>query len=127
MDQKTFYYVRIFTAVIVAAVCSVAAVQGNYILPLIVGVASAIAIYSMKKQVNGVLADERDYQIAGKAARWALYIYTIAAAVISLVLMAMRQNGPEYELAGQIFAYSACVVLIMQSLFFKIFARKSNG
>jgi uncharacterized membrane protein len=126
MDKKTFNYVRIFTAMIIAAVCSVSVTLGNYILPLVVGVTSAVVIYAMKKQVKGVLADERDYQVAGKAARWTLYFYTVAAAVSSLVLMAVRGNGSGYELAAQIFAYSACALLITQSLLFKIFSRTSN-
>ncbi len=127
MDKKTFYYVRIVTAMVVAAVCSIAVAQGNYILPLIVGITAAIAIYSVKKRVTGVLEDERDYLVAGKAARWTLSIYTIAAAIASLVLMAMRQNGPSYELVAQMFAYSACFLLIAQSLIFRSFSRKSNG
>jgi uncharacterized membrane protein len=127
MDQNTFHRVRIFTAIIVAGVCSVLVVQGNYVLPIIIGITAVTALYAAKKQVKGVLADERDYLVAGKAARWTLCIYTIAAAVGSLVLMALRQNRPDYELAAQILAYSACFLLIVQSLLLKFFLKKNNG
>jgi uncharacterized membrane protein len=119
MEQKTYNIVRIFCAMAVAGVCSIAVTQGNYVLPIIVGATAAFALYAMKKRVNGVLADERDYQIAGTAARWALYIYAVAAAVGSMVLMAARQGRPGFEPAAQILAYSACALLIMQGLFFK--------
>lgn len=124
MQQKTFYIVRIVFAIAVAMVCSVSVVQGNYVLPIIVAVTAAFGLFTLKKRVTGVLADERDYQSAGNAARWSLSIYVITAALGSLALMAMRANNQEYELAAQILAYSACALMIMQSLLFKYFQRR---
>jgi uncharacterized membrane protein len=121
MDKKTFYVVRIVFAMVVAAVCSISVVQGNYILPIIVGITAAFVLYAMKKRVTGVLADERDYKVAGDAARWSLNIYAVFAAIASMVLMASRAGNPQFELAAQILAYSACALLIAQSLLFKYF------
>jgi len=121
MNQKTFHIVRIFFAMIVAATCSISVVRGNYILPIIIGATAAIVLLAMKKRVEGVLADERDYQLAGQAARWALNIYAVIAAVAAMVLMAGRADNPQYELSAQILAYSACALMISQSLFFKFF------
>ncbi|MFA6376500.1 MAG: DUF2178 domain-containing protein [Candidatus Paceibacterota bacterium] len=124
MNQKTFYTVRIVFAMLVAAVCSIAVVQGNYILPIVVGITAAIALYMMKKRVNGVMADERDYRNAGDAARWSLNIYAVFAAIVAMILMAQRATDFRYELAAQILAYSACALMIMQSLLFKYFQNR---
>jgi uncharacterized membrane protein len=119
MNQKTFYTIRIVFAMVIAVVCSIAVVQGNYVLPIIVGVTAALVLFSMKKQVTGVLADERDYKIAGKAARWSLGVYAIVAAIVSMVLMARRVDNPGCESIALVLAYSACALLIVQSLVFK--------
>jgi uncharacterized membrane protein len=110
-------------AVVIAGVVSMSVVQGNYILPLIIAITAAVVLYIMKRQVTGVLADERDYLVAGKAARWASSIYAILAAAGSMVLMAMRAENPIYETIAQVLAYSACFLLIMQSILFKIFSK----
>jgi uncharacterized membrane protein len=124
MNQKTFYTVRIIFAMVIAMVCSISVVRGNYILPIVIGVTAALALYAMKKQVSGVMADERDYKIAGDAARWALNIFAVFAAIGSMVLMASRAGNPQFELAAQILAYSACALMILQSIFFKYFQNK---
>ena len=124
MKQKTYKIVRILFAMLVAMICSISVVQGNYVLPLFVGITAAIALYAVKKRVSGVLADERDYRNAGDAARWSLNIYAVLAAIASMVLMASREVNSQFELAAQILAYSACGLLIAQSLLFKYFQEK---
>jgi uncharacterized membrane protein len=124
MDKKTYNTLRIIFAVLVAAACSISVVRGNYILPIIIGITAAFVLYAMKKKVAGVLADERDYQAAGNAALWSLSIYAVFAAISSMYLMAQRSVDPGFELAAQILAYSACALLIMQSLLFKYFQGK---
>ena len=116
--------VRIVFAMVIAMVCSISVTQGNYILPIIIGITAAFALYAMKKKVSGVLADERDYNIAGNAARWSLNLYAVFAAIGSMVLMAVRAGNPQFELAAQILAYSACALLIAQSLLFKYFQNR---
>lgn len=124
MNQKTFYTVRIIFAMVIAMVCSISVVQGNYILPIIIGITAAIVLYAVKKRVSGVMADERDYKIAGNAARWSLNLYAVFAAIGSMILMASRAESPQFELAAQILAYSACALLIAQGLLFKYFQNR---
>jgi uncharacterized membrane protein len=126
MDQKTYQTVRVFFAMIIAGVVSISVVQGNYILPIVIAVTAAVALYTIKKRVTGVLADERDYQVAGNAARWSLNIFAVFASIGSLFLMANRAANAQFELSAQILAYSACGLMIMQSLLFKFFQNKKG-
>jgi uncharacterized membrane protein len=124
MKQKTYKTFSMFMAMVLAAICSISVVQGNYILPIFAAITAALVMFAAKKQVEGVLADERDYQNAGNAARWALNIYVMTAAITSIVLMGMRAANPVFELLAQVFAYSACSLMISQSLLFKYFQTK---
>jgi len=125
MNKKTFNAFRIFFALIISTVVASSVVRGNYILPVIIAATAMYAVYAMKKRVSDVLADERDYQIAGKAARWAVCAYTSFAAIASIIFMSMRAQNPQFEIAGSVLAYSACALMIVQSLLFKIFSRKN--
>lgn len=127
MDKKTYLFFRLLVVALVAGIVSVSVVQGNYIVPMVVAITAALVIYAAKKRVKGVLADERDYQIAGSAARWSLNVYAAFAAVTSMILMAQRSANPIFEPVAQVFAYSACALLITQSLLFKYFQNKNNG
>ncbi len=114
-------------AAVVAGVVSVSVVSGNYIVPLAVAVTAAIVMYAAKKRVEGVIEDERDYQTAGNAARWTVNIYAAVSAVAAMMFMAMRGQNPGYEAFGSFLAYSACALMLMQSVLFKYFQGKSNG
>jgi uncharacterized membrane protein len=81
----------------------------------------------LRRRVSEVISDERDYYIAGNAARWTISIYAILAAFGSIVLMALRKTNPSLELLGSTLAYSACFVMLLQSALFYFFAKKDHG
>lgn len=124
MNKKTYLKMRLVFAAVIAGVVSISVTQGNYLIPLIIAVTAALALYAMKKSVKEVIEDERDYQTAGNAARWSVIIYATLAAAGSMVLMSMRQQDPSYELAGSVLAYSACFLMLLQSILFKYFEHR---
>lgn len=124
MKQKTYKNFRIFFVMILAGICSASVVHGNYILPIVAAITAAIVMFGVKKRVEGVLADERDYKNAGDAARWTLAVYAMGAALAGMVLMAMRQSNSFFEPIAQVLVYSACGLMIFQSLLFKYFQSK---
>ena len=124
MTQENYKIFRIFLAMAVAMLCSVSVVAGNYILPIVVAATAMLIMVAAKKRVEGVIADERDYKNAGDAARWSLNLYTILAAISSMVLMALRQENLFFEPIAQVLAYSACGLMILQSFLFRYFQGK---
>lgn len=121
MKQKTYKIFRMFFVMILAGICSASVVRGNYVLPIVVAVTAAIVMFGVKKRVEGVLADERDYKNAGDAARWALTVYAMGAALAGMTLMATRTNNLLFEPIAQVLVYSACGLMVVQSLLFKYF------
>jgi uncharacterized membrane protein len=125
MNKKTYLALRMTTAFLLAVIVSVCITEKNYIIPFFAVVAALVVLTTAKRKVNAVLEDERDYFLAGNASRYALFVYCIFGSVASIVLLAMRDANPNFELAGSLLAYSACGLLILQGLIFNIMKNKN--
>jgi len=126
MTAKTFLVFRLIAAALIASVVSVSMVRGDYIVPLLTVLTFAILLYAMKKKVKDVIEDERDYAIAGKAARWAITIFAAIASLPIIVLFSQRQADPVYEAVGSALAYSVCGLMLLYSLLFKYFQSRGK-
>lgn len=120
MTAKKYLIIRLAVAAILAGIVSSSILTGNYILPIVAVAAFAAFLYTMKKKVKEVMIDERDFAIAGDAARYALNLYAGLAAVAAIILFSLRSQYPELELVGAVLAYSACFLMIAYSMIFKI-------
>ncbi|MFA5387641.1 MAG: DUF2178 domain-containing protein [Candidatus Paceibacterota bacterium] len=124
MDIKNYNKIRLVIAAVLGGMVSFFVVQGNYLLPIIAAVAAFAVVLFMRRRVKGVINDERDYYIAGNASRWTISIYAILAAVSSMVFMALKSRNPSFEALGSFLAYSACFILILNSILFRYFSKK---
>jgi len=106
-------------AIILGAIFSVSIVADNFVLPIVSVVTSVALMYMLKKNVKEVLEDERDYEIGGRAARYAISIYSYLMLVAILVLFIGRASNPLFETIASILAYSVCSLMIFYSLIFK--------
>ncbi len=127
MTAKQFSYFRLAIAAILAGVVSVSVVIGNYLVPIIAVLTTVILMIFIKKTVKEVLEDERDYQIAGKAARYAMIIFSGIAGLMTILFFAFRQIDQEFETIGSVLAYSVCALLIFYSLIFNYLSRDISG
>ena len=119
MTFKQYTWIRLVVAACLAAVISQAVVLKNFYLG---GAAMLIGVLLMlvaKKQVSEVVVDERDYKLAGEAARWAMTVFAILGSLGSFLLLTARGYYPEFEVAGSVLAYAVCALLIVYSLAFK--------
>lgn len=90
---------------------------------------SAMAImYYCRKQLKteDVLADERDYKIAGDAARYSIYIFGLFGAVTTFVLMALSEKQQNLYLVSQFFAFSVCFLLLLNAFLFKFLSKRKE-
>lgn len=116
MTLKQFNISRVITATSLAAVLSQAIVLKNYYLVTTAIFIAVLLLVYLKKQVTEVTADERDYKIAGDAARWTMTVFGLLGAIGSFVLLTARTYNPYFEAAGSTLAYAVCVMLIINSL-----------
>lgn len=127
MQAKTFLFIRLLVAALLAMVVSVGITLGSYILPLIALIAAVVFLWATKKKVQAVLEDELDYKVAGDASRYAIIIYATLATILGIYFMARRAENPAYELLGSALCYSTCFLMILQSLLFKFLRKKNYG
>lgn len=74
----------------------------------------------MKTKVKGVIADERDYEVAGKAARYTMTGFLLISALIVSILGSINFADPVYGVIGNVVAFIACAVMLTYSFVFSL-------
>jgi uncharacterized membrane protein len=123
MTAKKFLIYRLIVVILLAGVVSSFVAAGNYLVPIAAVITALIFLLLMRKKVNEVLADERDYKIAGNAARYAMTVFSAISGIIILVLFALKKDRPDFELVGSTLAYAVCGLMLLYSLIFKYYQR----
>lgn len=127
MSLNVYNGIRIAIAAILGGMVSFSVAKGDYIIPIVAVITALVFLAAMKRKVKGVINDERDYFVAGNAARWTLSIYAILSAMGSVILMSLKESDPSFELLGSTLAYSACFILLLNSALFAIFSKKDDA
>jgi uncharacterized membrane protein len=126
MTLKNYKIFRLIIIVILSASISVSITLKNYYLPIIFVVSAWAAMSYCRKQLKttDVLADERDYQIAGQSARYTIAIYGWIGAFGTFILLALSKNNPYFYDLSQYLAYSVCFIMLLNSFLFKYFSKR---
>ncbi len=128
MTTKQYQYVRVAVAMLIAITTSIAINLKNYLLPLIAVIIGLIILNVSRKKIKGVLADERDYNLAGTAARYSLTIFVSLMAISVLVLFALKDKNPEtFTNLAMLFAYLICGLMLTNSIVFYFLKAKASS
>jgi uncharacterized membrane protein len=123
MTKKTFLNLKIFIAFIIGTTTSISVNYGNWYLPIVLIVPSWVLLYVLRNRVEEVIADERDYMIAGKASVSAVKIYSMLSALAGLVLYIAEKDNIILFTVGNVLLYSTCFLMILYSVLFKIYEK----
>ena len=123
MTLKKYQQIKLAITVIIAVIFSQAILYQNYLIPLATLVIASLVLIYLRRQVKEVVADERDYALAGKSASWAIQIYSWFAVVAMFILYAFKNLNPAYEAIALTLAYSTCFLMFVYSLIFKFQSR----
>jgi len=127
MTKKAFSIYRIIAVIIVTIIVSISINYGNWYLPVISIMASWLFLYTLRRKVKEVIADERDYIIAGKASGLAMKIYISFSVIIGMILYSTgKENEILFNIATTLL-YSACFLMIFYAVLFKIYERKDEN
>jgi len=125
MNKKTFKLIKLSVVIILSIVVGASVNSGNWMIPVVGMVVAMGLLLFTKKRVRGVIADERDYEIAGKASRVAYLVFTLSMTFVGLILYSLgRTTYPELFVPGSIILYSICFLVVLQSIFFIWYNRK---
>ena len=121
MTKKQYLFCRLAVIVLLSFSISTSLSLGNYYLPLVFMLTATAALYYCRKQLKtkDVLVDERDYQLAGRAARYAIFIYSWLGAVGTFVLMALFDKQGGLYIVSQYLAFSVCFLMLTNALIFR--------
>ncbi|MFA5009770.1 MAG: DUF2178 domain-containing protein [Patescibacteria group bacterium] len=121
MTLKQFQIVKLTIAALVAGTISYSITVDNYIVPMISIAFSIILLVYLRSRVKEVIADERDYEIGGHAARWAMMIFSWTAVIAMFLLYYEKALNPTFEVVAYVLAYAVCVLMLLYSLLFRYY------
>jgi uncharacterized membrane protein len=127
MNTKQYFMVRIVVVVILAIVVSQSVIAHNYIIPIIGIILASALLWYTRGKVTQIVADERDYAIAGAAARWAMQLYAWCAILAFFLLLAFQGTDPVWVAVAYTLSYSACALLLLYAITFRVFAQRKNN
>ena len=129
MTKKQYKTTRILVIIIISFTVSTSLALNNYLIPILIILAGLAFMFSIRKKfekTEGVLADERDYQIAGNAARYTIFIYSIIGTIATMPLMVLGKENPSLMLIGHFSAYTVCGLMLINALLFKILNKRNE-
>ena len=121
MTLKQYQWLRLTIAVILGITFSQAIIFKNYLFPIVALTLAFLILILAKKKVKGVIADERDYAVGGKAALLAMQVYSWLAVIAMFILYVKRDLNPAYEPIALTLAYSTCLLMIGYGLIFRYY------
>jgi len=125
MTFKQYRAVKLVVVMILAMTVSMSVARENYLIPVMaLGIAIAVLLI-VRRKVKEIVADERDYEISGKAARLAMQIFSWFAVVIMLLLYAQRTINPSFEAVATTLAYSVMLLMLLYALIFYYYFKSS--
>ncbi len=118
LNLKQFKTIKMVIVVVLAILVSQSIIMRNFLWPIMgTALATAILLY-LRRHVKEIIADERDYEIGGIAARWSIQIFIWTAVIAMFILYAQRDLNPSYEIVASVLAYSACFLMFVYSMIF---------
>jgi uncharacterized membrane protein len=118
MTSKQFNLIKIIVVIALASLVSQSVLMNNYWLASGAIVVAFLVIVIAKRQVKEIMVDERDYQIAGHAARYALTTYSVLGVAAMFLFLSEKDQDPVYGAIAFAIAYSVCALMLFYSLIF---------
>lgn len=125
MTLKKYQRIKLILTFVLAFVFSQAIVLKSYLLPIVFLIASYLLLLLLRRQVKEIIADERDYATAGKAALLAMQIYSWVAVIGMLIFYACRDINPAYEPIAMVLAFSTCLLMLLYAVIFRYYNKIS--
>ena len=123
MTVKQFRYIKIAVVMAVAITVSQTVIYNNFIIPISAMIIGSLVLVQAKKSIKGVIADERDYEIAGKAALLTIQIIGWIGAIVSMIFFGIRDQNTIFEILAYAFSYGTCGLLLTFALITRFYHR----
>lgn len=120
MTLKQYTVVRLGMVMALSAFIAASIVRHNYLWPVVAMVIAMIVLLTLRSRVKEILADERDYALGGKAARWAIQVFSLAAVALMFLFLWKGEQDPQLTVIAHVLAYAVCALMLLYSFLFKL-------
>ncbi len=121
MTLKKFRIIQLFLIMALAGLVGWATVRQNYAIPILATALAVILLFYLQSRVKEIMADERDYEVGGKAARLAITVFSWIMIIVMFAFLAFRGREPEFETIAVALAYAVCLLMILYTFFFRYY------
>jgi uncharacterized membrane protein len=128
MSYKTFRMIQAFFGMALGGIMGASIAMSNWIIPVVAVVISLVVMMVLRKRIREIVADERTYNIAGKASRLTLQIFAVGMALAGVILLAVSRDSS--STIGQIavtLCFATCALLVINALVYTYYNRKHGG
>ncbi|MFA5155490.1 MAG: DUF2178 domain-containing protein [Patescibacteria group bacterium] len=126
MTLKKFTNYRIAIAMALSATVAAAFVQQNYLLALAVMAIAMVILYLLKQRVTDVIADERDYALAGQASRYTITAFSLILVVAMFVMLSLKTNNQTADTIAYLLSYLVCGLMLLNSFIFRFLSLRAR-
>ncbi|MFA5359504.1 MAG: DUF2178 domain-containing protein [Patescibacteria group bacterium] len=128
MTAKQYKVCRLAIIIVLAMSISISISLENYYLPIVFLLSSSAGMYYCRKQLKTekIMVDERDYQVAGNAARYTIFIYGWIGAILTFILMAISEQESLLYTLSQYLAFSVCFLMLLNAFLFKYLSKRAK-
>jgi len=127
MTKKQF---KIIKLIIVAALAIIMSLAVNYniaFIPPLAIIVSAVLIKILYKRVKEITVDERDFLLAGKAARLTLVFTILGLTILGSSLLAYSTTNPIFYRPGYLLLYITSTIMVVNIISYLYYKNKNNG
>ena len=121
---KQYNTIRLIVVMVLAIVIGNMIVLKNFFIPVMLLGISSLFLMFLRKKVKEIIADERDYDLARKAASLAIQIYSLIAVVCMFIFWAYSDVNPHYKSIAMTLAFSTCGLMLLQGFIFRFLNKK---
>lgn len=126
MTKKKFKIIKLFIVMALAITIGLAVDYNIAFIPPLAIIISAVLIQFFYKQVNEVTADERDYKLAGQAARFTLVIITLGLTILGSTLIAYSSTNPVYYRPGYLLLYIVSTIMVVNIISYLYYQKRNH-
>ena len=123
MTLQTFKKWQIGLTFILSMIVSISIVMQNSMIALTAMIIGSLLLIQLRRSVKGVIADERDYDIAGKSALLAMRIFGWIGSIVMVILFSFRGRSPFIEPVAYTLSYSICLLILMYTVISKYYGQ----
>jgi uncharacterized membrane protein len=128
MNWKELTWCRIIVVLVMGALIGWSVSVGNIALLLVAFLAGPVALYLLRRRLDGVTEDERIHLIHEKASARTVQVFAVITASLGAILIALSRSGyVDSSQSGFTLVYSACALLVLHLLFRIYYRRKYGG